>query len=532
MIKIIKNSKIDFALILALCSISILLFSISNDYGISWDEDWHRTSGKRVGVFLGQQIGLFSNLSTDYPNKTDYHGIIFDTICAFGEEIFGLQDSRKIYFMRHKLNVLFYLVGVVFFFYFSKYVFQKKSFAYIATSFYLVHPRLFANGFYNMKDSIVQVYVVIALFFLYKYLKTKKLSSLVFSGIFCGIATTTRIPIVYLAVYFSIFIYFSNYFSLEKKVFNNNKILKHIFIYNFVYLVSLLIFWPVLWKSPIIKFIEIFELTKSYVVDNNQFFMGDYVNSKDVPDIYLPVWILVTTPISFLVFFLVGIISFLRQSLNKINFKTISNAFNLFCFFTPLTAAIIFNSTLYDSWRQFHFIYPFMVMIIMSGFTFILSRLKLILNKEGLRPLLLLVFFTFSSPIYSLVKYHPNQFVYFNNFAGKDPMLNFDGDYWGLSYRQGLEYIAENDNRKKIKISVRNSPGRHNIKILDKKDRDRFEYVENIKESNYYLTNYRWKMKENYHLAKIDMHPVGKEYFSVNLGQMKILGVYKINLND
>ena len=68
------------------------------------------------------------------------------------------------------------------------------------------------------------------------------------------------------------------------------------------------------------KIYRIFELTKSYVVDNNQFFMGDYVKSKDVPDIYLPVWILVTTPISFFVFSC-GHNILLRQSLNKINFK-------------------------------------------------------------------------------------------------------------------------------------------------------------------------------------------------------------------
>ena len=435
--------------------------------------------------------------------------------------------------MRHRLNILFYLVGVFFFFYLSKYIFSSKIFAYTATSFYLLHPRLFANGFYNMKDSIVQVYVVMALFFIYKYLKTKKLTSLIFSGIMCGIATTTRIPLIYLAVYFSIFIFFSNYNSFKNNIFNNHKFLKHIFIFNFVYLIALFIFWPVLWSSPILKFIEIFELAKSYVVNNNQFFMGDYVNSKDVPYIYLPIWILVTTPISFLVFFFIGIISFVRQSFNrKMDFSTISNAFNLFCFFTPIIAAMLFNSTLYDSWRQFHFIYPFMVMIFMSGFIFILSRLEFILNNKGFKPFLFLVFFTFSLPIYSLVKYHPNQFVYFNDFAGKDPMSNFDGDYWGLSYRQGLEYIAENDDREKIKISVRNSPGRHNMKILEKRDRDRFEYVENIKESDYYLTNYRWKMKENYHLAKIDMHPFGKEYFSVNLGQMKILGVYKTDFNE
>ena len=272
-------------------------------------------------------------------------------------------------------------------------------------------------------------------------------------------------------------------------------------------------------------------LTKSYIIRNNQYFLGDYVNSAEIPISYLPIWIGITLPLIFLICFVGGTIKTINNWINnRIEIKNHFEVFLLISLFTPILAAIIFNSTLYDSWRQFYFIYPFMVYFILIGFKYVHSIIEKKLHSKSI--IVFLSIAVFSPSIFSIVSMHPNQYAFFNVLAGQDPMKNFDGDYWGLSYKQGLEYIAENDNRKKIKISVRNSPGRHNIKILEKKDRDRFEYVENIKESNYYLTNYRWKMKENYHLAKIDSHPVGKEYFSVNIGQMKILGVYKINLND
>ena len=71
---------------------------------------------------------------------------------------------------------------------------------------------------------------------------------------------------------------------------------------------------------------------------------------------------------------------------------------------------------------------------------------------------------------FQLLKSHPNQPVYFNILAGKDPMLFFEGDAWGTSYRQGLEWIIENDNRDSIMVSIHNSPGsknRHMLPILN-----------------------------------------------------------------
>ena len=51
-------------------------------------------------------------------------------------------------------------------------------------------------------------------------------------------------------------------------------------------------------------------------------------------------------------------------------------------------------------------------------------------------------------------------------------MLFFEGDAWGTSYRQGLEWIIENDNRDSIMVSIHNSPGsknRHMLPIIERK---------------------------------------------------------------
>ena len=83
----------------------------------------------------------------------------------------------------------------------------------------------------------------------------------------------------------------------------------------------------------------------------------------------------------------------------------------------------------------------------------------------------------FFEPLYTIFSIHPHQQTYFNFFAGEDPMLNFEGDYYGTSYRQGLEYILENDLSDEILISVANSPGSLNRHILYDTDKKRIDCI-------------------------------------------------------
>ena len=64
---------------------------------------------------------------------------------------------------------------------------------------------------------------------------------------------------------------------------------------------------------------------------------------------------------------------------------------------------------------------------------------------------------------------HPYQQTFFNFLAGENPMLNFEGDYLGLGYRKGFEWIVDNDNRDTIQVIATQSwEDRHLLPNHDK----------------------------------------------------------------
>ena len=90
-----------------------------------------------------------------------------------------------------------------------------------------------------------------------------------------------------------------------------------------------------------------------------------------------------------------------------------------------------------------------------------------------------------------MIKNHPFQFGYFNKFAGNNIRDNFEIDYYGTSNRIALEYIVKNDKRNKLKIFVKSeSPYYLSLLILDKKYRKRLEFVNDINNSNFIVTNH------------------------------------------
>lgn len=92
-------------------------------------------------------------------------------------------------------------------------------------------------------------------------------------------------------------------------------------------------------------------------------------------------------------------------------------------------------------------------------------------------------------------------------------------DYWGLSYRQGLEYIANHDTSGEIVISAANMPGRLNLQMLPAQTRQRFRYSENVELADYFLDNFRWRKAEV---------PNAREIFTTSVENSKVLSVYVI----
>ena len=535
--KIIKP-RIEFFDILFFFILFIIGIYISKDFGISWDESHHRHSGQKVLAYLVKFFGMdwikpIPKGFSDFNYIEKMYGPIFDTTSAMIEEILQLNDMQNIFIMRHCLNFLFYFAGYIGFYIFIKSIFPKNKAIIILSLFYLFHPRLFGHGFFNPKDSILQAYIAISLIPITKSFIHFRFKYIMLSAITIGIAISTKIVSIYIPLIFSVCYFFIG--RLRKiDIFI---ITKALFLFYIFLVFSIFIFWPP-WGNPIKNIFDMFLILKQYPFPGQNFMLGEYVSRFNLPWFYIPLWVLITTPIPFIILFFIGIGKYFKHLVNKWTEKTIIDSFMMAGFLIPVLSIILLGSTLYGGWRHMFFIYPFLAYFMIKGFVFSIELIASRFKLKNKYCNLLFSIIVFSPSVFSIITMHPHQQVYFNILAGKNPMLNFEGDYWGNSYREGLEWIVQNDNRDSIMVSIHNSPGTRNRHMIQKKDRDRlnFQFISNpLKKEeipgDYFITNFYGVQPDLYFKSKKKVSPFDNEVYSIKIGEMKILAIYKFNFD-
>ena len=125
-----------------------------------------------------------------------------------------------------------------------------------------------------------------------------------------------------------------------------------------------------------------------------------------------------------------------------------------------------------------------------------------------------------------MINNHPYQNVYFNVLAGKKVQTKFELDYWGLSNKQALEYILENDIKDVIRIGSAGPISLENSKqILNPFDKNRISISENIK-SDYIIDNYiNWYGK--YKKSRHELPNNFKLYKEIFVSGKRIISIYK-----
>lgn len=156
--------------------------------------------------------------------------------------------------------------------------------------------------------------------------------------------------------------------KIIEKNFNFKREIKIFFQIIFFWGIFTFMFWPYLWENPINNFIETYNFMSNHIWFDKNLFLGERIPAKDLPLYYVPLWFLITTPIIYIFIFLISIIFFIL-SLTKRNILKINN----FIFFEsiililylvfPVFFAYFKNSTIYDGWRHFYFLYPILVLL-------------------------------------------------------------------------------------------------------------------------------------------------------------------------
>jgi hypothetical protein len=260
-------------------------------------------------------------------------------------------------------------------------------------------------------------------------------------------------------------------------------------------------------------------------------YFGKTIISNGVPWHYLPVWIFLTTPLTYTFFFLAGVFYIFKKFFyNGIGLITREASFNdiqdLLFFglcLGPIVTIILLKSIVYDGWRHVYFVYPFFLIIATIGIKF---TLQLTLNYVKLKFLVSAILVTSMVHIFVwMIKAHPYQNIYFNFLAGSALAEKFDLDYGGTALRECLEYIARTSDASNIKIF---STGILNfsagLDMLPQASRDRFSVVGSIDAADFVITNFRNDLKS------YDIPPSGfHTYKNVVVHGEVIASIFKSN---
>lgn len=491
------------------------------DYGIAGDELISRNNGVISYKYVTEgDKELFSY-------KDRYYGTTFEIFLVFLEDVAGFSDTQDVFRLRHIVTFLLFFIGVIFFYLLASRSSGSWKYGLLGSVFLVLSPRIFAHAFFNSKDVGFMSVFIIAAYTLIRFLDDKTMLRALLHAFTCAILVDIRIMGIFLPAV-TVFFFTLDFLLRDEK--RKGEALLSVFVYIWAFFVLMVLFWPVLWENTFQNFISAFKQMKSFPWDGYMLYMGEYERSIALPWHYIPVWILITTPVLYSVFFFTGlsgiVFSFLKSPIKAFRDKHCGIIF-LTLFILPLASVIALRAVLYDGWRHMFFLYPPFLLIAVLGIRSIMTFSRRVLKGKlfSLFRLFIgvVIFFSVLSPLYFMVRWHPYQNVYFNFLSGgmDGVRWKYEMDYWGISYKEVIEYIVENDNREKITVYISSLEGMRGwipALILDKEERERLSFTGNAAEADYIVSNYRWHLED---------FTEGEEIYSVNVSGAKIATLRK-----
>lgn len=242
-----------------------------------------------------------------------------------------------------------------------------------------------------------------------------------------------------------------------------------------------------------------------------------------IPWYYVPVWMLISTPIWYIVIFFLSVILIIKNVLLtkrknlllKIFFEYKYLVWAITLAIVPWLIILIKEANLYNGWRHCYFLVPPLVLFVLYGVD--LTSRKV--NKRSKAIIALLIVIGLFNQFRWIYANHPFEMVYFNEI-GKKWGAEFDRDYWHLSNLQACRYILENDDSEKITLQT--SGHQFFLYMLNEDERKRIEVVDD--HPAYYIETYRGKIGNDF---EVDGY---SELYSFKVDDFKVVTIYKRNI--
>jgi hypothetical protein len=527
----------------ALGLFSILLtagFLVYKDFGVPVDEPY------QLELAIKNHRYIFHGDPVLLSDRDRYHGAIVELPLFWVATRFTGPETV---YVRHILLYLAFLASLVIFYLLSLRLFHNPWWGLLAVSMLAVSPRIFSDTFYNSKDIAFMDVFILAIWTLFLVIDVQEKQKLLYTGILvgvhaftCSLLIDTRIAGMMIVPISVLLLAIANF-----KIYQS---WRRVLIFAILYLTLTtgltILFWPVLWHNPFHEFINAFQqLSKYEAYGKAVIFQGHSYPSDTLPWQYLPVWIGISTPIIVLAGFIIGFGDWIRSTILSFQNTTIRMREILWGWISdlgtlhwltiigwlaiPIFTVYLFHSVLYNGWRHLFFIYPAVVLFSVRGFSELHKWLSQLTGRRTAVTVLTVLVLAMGvfEPLWFLVRYYRYGTVYFNQLAGDPATIRqrFETDYWGLSYKEAIDFILSTDKSSKIPIYMADVSGLDYINSeLPPEQKARLVVLKSPDDgASYFVGNF------SFHPDEYQYSKSSSEYYSITVQGMKILVVYKFH---
>ncbi len=445
------NSKWDIAtgiLLILLFSLIILTF---RHYGLTWDEKASMEEGEH---FVGWYTSLFTDRTLISKEDYFYYGSFFTGLAFFLHRFspLGLFETS------HLLNALFGLVGVIYTYKTCRLIAGPKA-AFFSIVFLALTPIFWGHSFNNPKDIPIAALFMASFYYIvlsYQKLPNLSTSLLIKLALCIGFALGTRV------INFSLLLYLGGAWSLwmynQKTKSHLKTLLKKFLVVTFIAYSIMLAFWPYAQVSPLWHPLESLLKFSHFNWPFNNHFKGRFISASSLPWDYVLTWFLITLPEYYLVcLFLGGFLFFQRMKSSQNKILNGNLYFILFlAIFLPILLAIVSHAVLYDGIRHFIFTVPLLAVLAGVSYSKFLEGSAQSLFKWMTSMAIAL---SAATCVWDMIKLHPYEAIYYNRmFSGgfSHAVENFEGDYWGMTYKEAAQWLIQNYQSEKHPVKVAN----------------------------------------------------------------------------
>ena len=437
----------DLSRALLLCLLIIAFLSFRS-YGISTDEEVQHIYGKKLLSFY---LSGFTDRSAFHFKDLYLYGGLFDLVTSLLVHVSPFEE----YETRHLLCALVGVLGIAGGWRYARLLGGPRA-GFLAAALLALSGVYYGAMFNNTKDVPFAAGMVWTLYFgtrIINQLPSPSRSAVLKFGLVLGLTLAIRVGAVlagfYLAAALALYVVLVAWRDgLAPALSHTGRIVLALLPALPVAYALMALFWPWAVLNPLNP-LEALRVVSHFPIDIQTLFMGEMVRSSDPPALYLPVYLAVKLPEAVLLGTAAAVVmagAWLARGgwKARYGFPLVRWVPLALAAFLPIVLFMLLRPSVYNGIRHFLFVAP--PLAVMAGLAF--DRLWMRAEGWGHRPGQAFgAAATVVAVLYAwqLGAMHPNQYVYYNQFAGgvKGAEGNFELDYWGNSQHEALEELIE-----------------------------------------------------------------------------------------